>query len=108
MKTIILTAAMLATSAHATDYDRYCTGHGKLSETIMRSRQAGVPLSDMLRIAKDDTLIRTLVMMAYNKPRMSAPENRATMIEDFRAERELKCFEVVEKRKAEKTVESKE
>ena len=105
MKTVILTAALLATAAHAQDYDRYCTSHGKLSETIMRSRQAGVPLSEMLRIAKDDKLIRTVVMMAFNQPRMSTPENRAIMIEDFRAERELKCFETVEKRKAEKAEE---
>jgi hypothetical protein len=105
MKTIILTAALLATSAHAQISERFCEVHGNLSETIMKSRQAGVPLSGMLKTAGDDTLIRAMVMMAYQVPRMEVEENKRNAISDFRAERELKCFEALERHKARKAAE---
>lgn len=91
MKSIIIIAALLATTAYADD--RYCTNHGKLSESIMRARQAGVTMSDMMEAAKENELFRAVIVSAFQKPRMSLPENKKTMIENFRADNELQCFE---------------
>ena len=102
-KIIIITAALLAASAaQAFDYDKFCTAHGEMAEVIMKNRQAGTALSEMLTVAKDDDLIRSVVMMAYKQPRMRMPENQTEMVVNFRSERELACFKTAEKHKLKK------
>jgi hypothetical protein len=102
MKTIIiLTAALLATSAYATDYEKICNMHGRLSEQIMKNRQLGVPLSDMLKIGRSQ-VTKNIIMAAYKEPRMHTEEYQTRAIEDFRIAQEVMCHEMAEEHKARK------
>lgn len=78
-----------------------CRGNGDLAASIMRARQAGLSMSDMLIMLNDPQFTdvlgfreRTLVMiqMAFDVRRAHTPEVQARFIEDFREEFELLCF----------------
>lgn len=106
MKTaIILTAALLATSAHALDYDKFCERHGKLAELVMKNRQLGASLSDLLKIGKSETT-RGIIMDAYKVPRMHTEDFQTRAIEDFRTAQEVYCHEMAAEHKARKAAES--
>ena len=105
MKTIIiLTAALLATSAHAIDYEKFCERHGKMAETTMRTRQAGVPLSEVLKLV-ESPVYKRMIIAAYKEPRMHTEDFQKRATDDFRIAQEVSCHEMAEEHKARKAAE---
>lgn len=97
MKQLILAAAaaMTVTTANAQD----CKMIGDLAEKTMEARQVGVPMSKMMEIAKDDRLLKSIILDAYKKPRFSTEEFQRSATVDFRADWEVACYEVRNKKK---------
>jgi hypothetical protein len=93
MKRIVLIAglALSAPLAHA-DEPVSCADVGKLAQTVMDSRQAGVTMSDMMDVVDGIKALQNLVRMAYDKPRMSTEEMMTRSAQDFRNEVEAVCY----------------
>lgn len=83
--------ALTATTAQAQDID--CAKIGDIASIIMENRQIGVSMSEQMSAIDGVSLLEGMVIDAYRAPRMSMPENRMKMVEDFRAEFELMCYE---------------
>ncbi|MBA4757399.1 MAG: hypothetical protein H2052_03735 [Sphingosinicella sp.] len=63
----------------------------------MNARQQGVAMSEVLATIQTDdpdlkSLLRTLIVAAYEKPRFLTDENRENAVADFRNETELACW----------------
>lgn len=105
MKMITLTAALLLTAAPvaaAPERDDICQSVGELAQTLMAARQSGVPMSKVMAVAKGDdekaaSLLRELVLLAYEKPRFSTAAYRTRAAVDFRDEVELSCWKAQKK-----------
>lgn len=78
-----------------------CGKWGLFAETVMEQRQDGVRMTTVMGNAEANLiplapesadLIKSIVVSAYDKPRMSAEKNKRTYVEDFRNEIELLCF----------------
>lgn len=64
------------------------------AETIMRKRQAGVPMQKMMGVTADEpsgSVGEILVIAAYDSPRYHTKEMQERSIEDFRDEAYLRC-----------------
>ncbi len=96
MKALILAAAAALTLTAAQAQD--CKMIGDLAEKTMEARQVGVPMSKMMEIAKDDRLLKTIIIDAYKKPRFSTDEFQRSATVDFRADWEVACYEVKNKK----------
>lgn len=106
MKTIIISGIMATllmaspATAQATDdnKDILCPPIGRMAEVIMRSRQNGVIMSDLLATISPDAdpkiknLFRAIAIDAYKKSRYSTAEYQQTAIEDFRNDVESMCY----------------
>lgn len=96
MKALILAAAATLTMITANAQD--CKMIGDLAEKTMEARQVGVPMSKMMEIAKDDRLLKSIIIDAYKKPRFSTDEFQRSATVDFRADWEVACYEVKNKK----------
>lgn len=97
MKNALLILALLATPVLADDSLEICAEIGKLSETIMEKRQAGVSMAEMMAVAKGEAkeLAQTLVIDAYDQPRYQTPDVQRRTIGDFRDKWYLVCVKGV-------------
>lgn len=90
-----LAAGLVPGTAFATSM---CDQLGDLAKAIMSSRQSGVPMQEVMRIAnkgKDDELaraVREMIVAAYEKPRFSSESNRDGAKVDFQNEVYLACI----------------
>lgn len=95
LKAAIICGTLLTATAHASNY---CDTVAKVSTTIMKNRQLGVPLSEMMEIANKPTLkeisgtIKQLTIAAYEQPRYSTPINQERAITDFADKQMLNCL----------------
>lgn len=87
---IAITMALTATVAQAQD----CKVIGDLAETIMKARQTGVTLSEIISLPTATTLGKRMAIDAYKRPRFSTDEFQRSAMADFRAEWEVACYEV--------------
>jgi hypothetical protein len=73
-----------------------CHATAALAASLMTSRQAGVDLSDVLRIADADPLIRDIMremaVAAWSETRYSTPAYRQRAVEDFRDRMHILCL----------------
>lgn len=92
----ILSSPLLAQepAEEPVDPDEYCEVISRLSEKVMESRQAGVPLSNALGVAKTD-LSRMMVLEAWQTPRYSIESLSQREIDDFRDKWHLLCLKSV-------------
>lgn len=94
-KSTLIAAILVAGTAQAN-----CSLLGDLAENVMKSRQANVPISklmgatDELGVSNDKALelYKSLVLMAYGRPRYNTPEFRNQSVADFRNQFETACY----------------
>jgi len=77
-----------------------CPGLGGLAESIMRNRQDGVSMSEMMQIIPPDDgtdpvlpLVRVMIISAFEQPRFQTDRHQWREIQDFRADWELACYQ---------------
>lgn len=94
----VIAIAFAFTTAQATQSDdEFCAGEADVAEAIMKARQSGVAMSEMLKFgAPGPNPYRQLIISAYELPRMSYAPNQEKMIQDFRNEYHLLCFKAIE------------
>lgn len=101
MKTLALSAATLLLSACPSLSDELCRTMGELAYTIMRNRQAEVPLSTMLGSKTGNTwsdeATRRMVMAAFEEPSYQNPAMQQRAMQKFRNEVELECYKALGK-----------
>lgn len=83
--------------AEQTD-DEFCAMEAKIAESIMKSRQAGVPIGKILAVQGSDSY-RNLIIDAYELPRMSYEPNKQRMIDDFRDDHHVACLKAMSNKK---------
>ena len=90
MKHLIVALALATPLAHAIN----CQEVGTLAAKVMEARQVNVSMSNMMKIAQDNnnSLMKTMVIEAYEKPRFSTEEYQNNAIQDFRSFWELACY----------------
>ena len=94
-KTITMAAALAATlltTTPVTAKEDVCASLAELAGDVMELRQGGVPLSEMMKIAEGDELLRFLLLEAYNVPRFSTKEYKDLAIKDFSDMLALVCY----------------
>lgn len=76
--------------------DAFCQQLGELAKGVMRNRQIGVNMSDMMKIADsgrpEGPVLRNLIIMAYDKPQYSTDSMQASAIQEFANEIQLTCY----------------
>lgn len=92
---VVLALGLITSAAHAQESDDEvvtCEDYGELAGLIMRSRQAGVPLAQMMAIVRDDPVMREAALMAYETPRYNTDSIRQREIADFRDSWTVICY----------------
>lgn len=86
----------VSTEVVAKDWMSLCNSVGKYAESIMASRQAGMPLHKALEVANSDPLpghdVMNVVLDAYRHPKFSVEINRQAMITEFGNQIHLGCI----------------
>lgn len=102
-KTLTAISVALAMTAPAYAEDHTCVVFGDLAEAIMEVRQAGISLSDAMRIATEDETdklfikyISDKVISAYEYPRFSTEKHKAEIGADFRNSAEVECYRALQ------------
>ena len=77
-----------------------CPSLGDMAEQIMRARQRGVSMSEMMQLMPVDDgsdpvipVARLMVISAFEGPRFQTERHQWRTIEDFRADWELICYQ---------------
>lgn len=79
-----------------------CKLHGQVAEAIMKNRQEGVPMANMMEVAEKAKLgfATAVIRMAYNVPRYELQENQQKAIVDFENTIYGVCFDLKSKQQA--------
>jgi len=109
MKTIktLIAAALIAGSMTATaeeaaaDQSQMCPMLGNQAETIMKARQNGVPMSDLMALVSKHfsgdgimaNFSKQMVVAAYKVPQYNGAKYKASAAHDLRTEWELMCYQ---------------
>lgn len=90
----ILSLFLLVTFAHAEeDWLSTCGSYSDLAETIMRTRQSGISMKQMLEVPLSKGF-ENLVIAAFEIPRFSTDAMQKRSIEDFRDSIYLECVKI--------------
>lgn len=71
-----------------------CLSQQELAHAIMQARQAGVPLSDSLGIAKGNEVVEAIVRMAFVYPKFNSSEAKSDAADTFANKIFLMCMQV--------------
>lgn len=87
--------ALLAAPATAQEmtHDEMCATFATYAEVVMKARQGGVSLGEVLDTIDGEPVLRGLVMLAYDQPRFSTAEYQQEAIDVFRDEVHLGCLQ---------------
>lgn len=91
---LMMCAAGGAVSADESKLVR-CTGYAELAQTVMKARQAGVPLAKLLEASTNVEAFSGLFMMAYEYPAYHSPEMQEKTISDFYASEFIACMKEI-------------
>jgi len=98
---ILIAAVVIPASAIAEQNAKkvdFCARLSKTAVKVMRMRQDGRPMSELMQIAdKNGPLYVHIVKTAYATPRRYAEENKQTEVEDFENEIFSECLTILEK-----------
>lgn len=102
LRSLIAAAALAALpiNASADDAALVCPGLGQMAENIMKFRQRGIPMSKQMEIvnASPSAQIRDMgklmVVSAYKERQAYSDDAKAGIIQRFRNDSELQCYEV--------------
>ena len=89
-----LATATLAEDAVTVDQAAYCAKFGEIAGGVMRLRQGGAILSDVMGIAMGDHNMTVVIKEAFKVPRFNTEQGKSDAEIDFRNEAELMCFSV--------------
>ena len=97
LSAVALTVALaIAPGLAAAKDTKNCDLAGKLAETIMKQRQNGRDMAEMMTMAEEfaplQGLWRALVIEAYGKPRFSTHEYQERAAQDFKNTVYLACY----------------
>lgn len=74
-----------------------CTNISKLAETVMKKRQEGVAMSDLMKVANDgaepNQFLVGMITAAYEESRYNGEEMKQRKVEDFRDQFYLGCVQ---------------
>lgn len=92
----VLSSSLMAEemASNSMENEEYCEAISRLSEGIMKSRQAGVSLSDSLGIAQTE-VTRMIVLDAWESPRYSTKSVIQREVDDFRDKWHLGCLKAI-------------
>ena len=94
MKKLILAALFLPTLAIAEDTDfEICQSYSTYAEKVMESRQLGVDMAALYELVKDDKVMPTIVMSAYDTSRFTTQDYKTKAISDFKNKWFLACIQ---------------
>lgn len=91
----ILLAGVWAASASAEPEggeEITCEQYFTLGESIMRARQTGVAMPEMMKIAEGNALFRALIITAYEKGLYSTKEYQKREINEFANDVYMACL----------------
>ena len=95
-KFITITAALLiggaTLEAHA-DADT-CQAIERIATAVMEARQNGVPMSQLMGVADDNSVMQDMVIEAYNHPAYRTRDVKNRTIRNFADRQYRLCFEV--------------
>ena len=101
----VLTAVMLALLcivqvAKAQTVQDFCEATGKMAEVVMKSRQSGMLVSDLMRYVDEyfadseiEGAAREMIVEAFKIPRVSEIDAQADIVLEFRNRIELTCYQ---------------
>ena len=95
MKKLLL-ISLLAFNANAEftkEEEGLCKRLESVSAVVMQSRQEGIPMSEMIELAKGNATIISVIEDAFNEPRWSSSETITRAIQDFSNESYKLCYE---------------
>jgi len=96
MNRTLATLTLLAASSQALAID--CAEFSRMAEALMRSHQSGVPMTETIEVfdyIEDEAAlkaIKTMIIMAYEKPRYSTEKMQQREIADFRDKFAAACY----------------
>ena len=94
MKKLILAALFLPTLALAEKPTfEVCQSYSTYAETVMESRQLGVDMASAYEMVKDEKILSTILMSAYDSPRYSTQDFKDNAISDFKNKWFLYCIQ---------------
>ena len=94
MKKLILAALFLPTLALAEKPTfEICQSYSTYAETVMEGRQLGVDMASAYEMVKDEKLLSTILMSAYDSPRYSTQVVKDNAISDFKNKWFLACIQ---------------
>lgn len=79
----LLTASLIGSAFGNQEANDICKEQERAASVVMQARQAGVPLSKMLEIGKDEPLVIAFVRMAFTYPKYRTEEYRQETIDNF-------------------------
>lgn len=98
-KNITIAAVLIAGTAYAQKGDRHpgdpCKSLGDIAANIMRDRQTGRPLHDLMEKASSATtnpLMKNIIIKAYERPAYPDGPGKTQAIADFRNDIEVLCY----------------
>lgn len=103
-----LTLALISTAHADTGQRGFCSIVSEIAEVVMTSRQAGVPLREMMEMLKGVNaeilktegtkegleLIEVLIIDAYKKPLQPTVIHKKLAIQEFENEHYLRCHDI--------------
>ncbi|SDY98096.1 hypothetical protein [Nitrosomonas sp. Nm33] len=100
---IVLFFLVFATPIYADNWRKGCEVASAYATAIMESRQAGVAMSRLMELTKeegpkdDQSLIEMIIIDAYDRPRYSTEPMQQRAMEEFRDDTYLKCVKTNKK-----------
>jgi hypothetical protein len=91
LSTLVLCAFMTPAVAMS-DANEECKMIGDIAESIMKARQAGVPISHAYEITAGNELATELARQAYEKTRWGTDELQLREVQDFKVFSVLACY----------------
>lgn len=107
MRTLMLAAAalsltpipVLAQDDDTSTADTICPSLESLAVTVMKAKQLGVKMSDLMKVLNDPNttrvapIIRAMILDAYGEPNYSTEEFKATQRHEFSQRMVRACYE---------------
>ncbi len=96
--TTLAVGLLLAGSAHAApsmDPQDVCGSFYGIAETVMRVRQSGAPMPDLIGSVDGSYAqerLEAIIIMAYDEPRYDTPQYRRSAVGDFADDMYRRCL----------------
>ena len=92
MKAIIMAILMALSATAAADQ---CKMTGDIAEMMMKARQVGVPMQEMMAVSQDNELRAAMVLDAYEVPRFTTEKFQKRQEQDFRDKWYMACYKAL-------------